>query len=153
MTQYSDNIYSGFNAATSAASSRSPVMLTNTFRFPVGVGSSTQTGTFPPNTNNLDAELYIIADGTAATTDRITVSAGGTTLLTFTSFGSASGVVRTTTAGLGTLTVTASACAIVAPPSGATNGGEIPFAVTLANTDAVCDYQVVLRFNRADTVM
>lgn len=150
MTRYSDNIYSGFTAATSAASSHSPVALAKTFRFPAG-GSSTQTGTFPPNTESLTATVFIINAGSAATTDKITVSAGGQNLISFSSMGSAIGILDRTTTGLGAVTAIISACAIVAAPAtGQTNGGEIPFSVTIVSVDTATDYQVALSFNRTD---
>ncbi len=145
MTRFTDNIYTGAQAITSATSSKSPVMICKTHRFPVGVTSSTISGTFPIGTQNLDAKLYILAQGSAATSDKITVSAGGTNLLSFTSFGSAIGIVRQTTTSLGTYAPIASACAVVAGAASA----ELAYSVTLLSVDAAADYQLQLMFSRA----
>jgi len=157
MTQFSDNIYSGFLAATSGAQSASPVELTKTHRFtqPAGGGTAviTQTGTFPPHAQNLTASIYIMANSSATVSDKITVSAGGTDLLTISSFGSSSGyVANNTVAGKATITVIASACAnLAAPATNQTNGGEIPYSITFQPVSASRgDYQVVLQFNRMD---
>lgn len=139
MTSYLDNIYSGAAALTSAQSSLSPVRLNRTFRF---TGSGTQTFVFPTGVQNLDAKLYIITNGTAATTDAMTVSAAGTNLISITSFGSTSGVLRQTTAAVGTLTTIASACAVV------TTTAEVTAAVTLASVDQAAVYQLELMYSR-----
>jgi hypothetical protein len=146
MTRFTDNIYSGNQAIVSAQASRSPVRLSRTHRFNGGT-SGTQTGTFPIGTQNLDAKLYILANASATVSDKITVSAGGTNLITITQFGSASGVLRSTTTGLGVLTTTASACAVVAGAAAA----ELSYSVTLlAGTDSTgSDYQLEIVFNRA----
>lgn len=143
MTRYSDNIYSGAQGLTSATSSKSAVGLTKTFRF--SGGSGTRNFVLPSGVQNLDAKCYILAQGSAATSDSITVSANGTNLITFSGMGSATGVVRQTTAGLGTLTVVASACANL------NANAEVSAAITLASVDTAADYQVQLFFNRADT--
>jgi len=156
MTRYSDNIYSGFQAPTSAASSKSAVTLCKTYNF-TGAGSTTavtRSGTFPPNTQNLSAELFIIANASATTSNKITVSAGGTNLITIDQFGSAQGYAAVTTTSLARFTVIASACATVAAPAtNQTNGGEIPFSVTFlpVSADKTGSYQLCLTFNRADT--
>lgn len=156
MTLFSDNLYTGFLAPTSAASSISVAHFRKTHRFtqptvaPFAT-AQTQTGTFPPGTQNLSAALYILANSSATVSDKITVSAGGTNLLTITSFGSASGYFAGTTTGLGTVTVIASACANLSAPSPSTNGGEIPYSVTFLPVSASRgDYQLVLNFNRVD---
>lgn len=157
MTRFADNIYSGFQAATSGASSYSPVNLSRTHRFTAvgGVTAITQTGTFPPNTQNLTGSLYILQQASATVSNKITVSAGGNNLLTIDQFGSALGYIpAVTVAGQGRFTMIASACATVAPPAtGQTNGGEIPYAVTFlpVSADKTGVYQIVLDFNRADT--
>lgn len=156
MTRFSDNIYSGFQALTSGTSSKSAVSLNKTYNF-AGAGNGTavtKTGTFPPNTQNLMATLYITNAASATVSDKITVSAGGTTLVTLTSFGSAQGVASYTTTGLATITYVASACAVVQPPATSqTNGGEIPFSVTFlpVSADKIGTYQLELSFNRSDT--
>lgn len=141
MTTYADNIYSGSQAATSALSSQSEAVFSRTFRF-TGGGAQTQSFVLPVGVQNLNASCYIIQDGSAATTDTITVSAGGTTLIAFSSMGSAAGLVEITTAALGTKVVTASACANLSATA------EVSADITLASTDTATDYQVQLRFNR-----
>lgn len=147
MTRFTDNILSGAESTTSALSSQAPVVLCKTHNFSTTKGSttSTLTGTFPIGTRNLDAKLFITANGSATVSDKITVSAGGTTLLTFSSFGSASGIARQTVAGLATFTPVASACAVVAGAASA----ELSYSVTLLPVSAsVSDYQVMLTFSR-----
>lgn len=155
MTRFSDNILSGFEAATSAASSRSPVVLCKTYNFAAVGGTTpiTQTGTLPPNVQNLTAGLFITQQASATTSNKITVSAGGNNLLTIDQFGSASGYANQTTTGVARFTLVASACA--APPVPATNqtnGGEIPFAITFlpVSADKTGTYQIVLTYNRMD---
>lgn len=157
MTRFNDNIYSGFQAPTSAASSKSTVVLRKTHGFtnPGGTTAVTQAGTFPPGTSNLRAELYIMNQGVSATaSDKVTVSAGGVNLYAITGFGSATGIGSATTAGFATFAVTVSAVAVVAAPAtNQTNGGEIPYAVTWVPSSAgrTAQYQLSLTFNRADT--
>ena len=139
MTSFRDNIYSGAPALTSAQSSLSPSVFVRTFRF---AGSGTQNFVLPSGVQNLDAKLYIETNGSAATTDSMTVSAGGTNFIAITSFGSASGVLRQTTAGLGTLNAIASACANLSQTS------EVSAAVTLASVDQAARYQLMLTFSR-----
>lgn len=141
MTSFRDNILSGAPAISSAQSSLSPTKLSRTFRF-TGGGASTQNFVFPTGVMNLNATCYIVQDGSAATTDSITVSAAGTTLITFSSMGSAGGVIETTLAALGTKTVVASACSVV------TTTTEVTAALTLASTDTATVYQVNLTFDR-----
>lgn len=149
MTIFGDNIYSGNQAVTSALSSRSAVQLSRTHNFSTtkGNAASTLTGVFPIGTQNLDVRLYITANGSATTSDKITVSAAGTNLITITSFGSASGILKQTVAGLGTITPVASACANVAGAASA----ELTYSVTLLPASAsTSDYQVQLLFSRND---
>lgn len=151
MTRYSDNIYTGNNAITSALSSRSAVVINKTYNFSAAAGSGTQTGTFPANTQNLRAILYITAQGSATSSDKLTVSAGGTDLITITSFGSSSGLAFQTTTSLATFTVVASACA--SPPVPSPNDhGEIPFSITYLKSSAnkTGSLQLELIYNRAD---
>lgn len=154
MTQFNDNIYSGFPAITSALDSRSPVVLRKSYTFTNAspAVAATQTGTFPPNVENVRATLYITTAGSATVSDKITVSAGGTDLVTFTSFGSTQGVFDQTVVGLGTVTTNASAMAVVPVPASTNNGGEIPFAVTMTPSSASrsTGYRVVITFNRKD---
>lgn len=159
MTRYSDNIYSGFQSVTSATSSKSPVSLRKIHRFTQpaagGANAVTLAGTFPPGTENLDARLYIMNQATSASvSDKITVSAGGTNLIAITGIGSATGLLGPgTTAGLGVMTVTVSACAILPVPASTNNGGEIPYNVTFLPVSASksTDYKLILSFNRADS--
>lgn len=141
MTSFRDNIYSGAIALTSGQSSLSGALFTRTFRF-TGGGAATQQFVLPSGVQNLNATCYILADGSAATTDSITVSAGGTDYIVFSSMGSASGVVDVTTAAVGTKTITASAAANLSATA------EVSAAITLASVDTATDYQVQLRFNR-----
>lgn len=140
MTNFRDNILSGSPALTSAQSSLSPVRLVRSIRF--AGGSQTQSIVLPTNTENFDAKVYITNIGSAATSDKITVSAAGTILITFSSMGSASGIVRTTVAALGTVTTVASA---MATPTTTT---EVTANVTLLSVDAAATYQVEVSFNR-----
>lgn len=143
MTTYGDNIQTGQEALTSGLSSIAGCGYTRTFRI-LGTGGAAQTQQFvlPSGVQNLDAKLFIIQVGSAATSDKITVSAGGQDFHTFTSFGSASGIVRQTTTALGTLTSIASAC------SNLSTTAEVSAAITFAGVDAAADYQVQLFFNR-----
>lgn len=154
MTRYSDNIFSGFQGVTSALSSMSPVALSKTYNFVAAAGTGTTiTGVFPPGTQNLTAELFVTQQGSANTSNKLTVSAAGTNLIVIDQFGSATGYAAFSTTSLARFTITASACAIVAPPAtGQTNGGEIPFSVTYLKDagDPSCTCQLVLNFNRID---
>lgn len=155
MTRYSDNIYSGYQALTSATSSKSPVTLRKTFNF-AGAGNGTavtRNGVFPPGTQNISARLFITQQGSATVSDKITVSAGGFDLVTITSFGSATGIASDTKTSVATFTYIASACASPPVPSGANNGGEIPFAVTFlpVSADKTSTCQLEISFNRADS--
>lgn len=141
MTTYGDNICSGLLALTSGQASYAPVRLNRTFRF-TGGGAATQQFVLPQGCQNLSAVCYIMANGSAATTDKITVSAGGTDLITFSSMGSATGLLGGTTVGLGTRAVVASACANLS------NTAEVSAAITIASTDTATDYQVEVTFSR-----
>jgi len=155
MTRYSDNILSGFQAATSAASSQSFVRLGKTHNFTAVGGTTpiTQTGTLPPNAQNLLTTLYITNAASATTSDKITVSAGGTNLVVIDQFGSAVGIGSATTTSFARFTYTASACALVPAPASTNNGGEIPYSVTFlpVSADKVGTYQLHISFNRKDT--
>lgn len=143
MTTFGDVIQSGNVATTSALSSVSPTMQTRTFRFTVSGGSpQTLPFMFPSRVRNIDAKLYIEAQGSAATTDKITMSAAGQDLITFSSIGSATGILRQTTVGLGVLTAVASACANL------NNVAEVSAAITLASVDTAAVYQVQVTYNR-----
>ncbi len=155
MTVFKDNIFSGNIQTTSANSSMSSVEMGKTFTF-AGAGNTTavtRTGTFPPNTENITATLFVMAQGSATVSDKITVSAGGTNLITIDQFGSAAGIAYQTTTGLARFTVVASACAIPPVPSPSTNGGETPFSVTSlpVSADKTGNYQLRITYNRVDT--
>lgn len=142
MTTFADNIQTGLEALTSGQSSISGCNYSRSFDF-TGANASTQQFVFPVGTMNLDAKLFILAQGSAATSDKITVSAAGQDFHTFTSFGSASGIVRQTTVGLGTLTSIASACANLSQTA------EVSAAVTIASVDIAASYRLQLSFTRA----
>lgn len=155
MTRYSDNIYSGYQALTSATSSKSAVVLRKVYNF-AGAGNTTavtRNGVFPPGTQNLTARIFITQQGSATVSDKITVSAGGFDLVTITSFGSATGVAGDTKTSVATFTYIASACANPPVPASTNNNGEIPFAVTFlpVSADKTGTYQLELTFNRADS--
>lgn len=148
MTNFSDNITSGnVTALTSATMSRSGIQLYRWHRFGGGAGG-TQTGVFPVGTRNLDCKVWIRQQNaaSAATVTRFTVSAGGTNLIAVTGIGSAIGVLRNTQAGLGAITNTASATAILA---GAVTA-ELPYSVTMvaASADTTGDFDIQLIFTR-----
>lgn len=156
MTRYSDNIYSGFDAVTSALSSRSSVALNKTYNFS-GNGTATpvtRNGVFPPNTQNVSFELYVTQQGSANVSNKISVSAGGFNLMVIDQFGSAAGYGFQTTTSFARFTAVASAMANPpVPATGQTNGGEIPFAVTFlpVTDDTTGTYQLSITFNRSDT--
>lgn len=155
MTRFADNIYSGFQATTSGASSLSPVGLRKTHKFTAvgGTAAITQTGTMPPNTENLSGYLFVVQNGSATVSNKITVSAGGTNLFVVDQFGSAGGQAGGSLAGFCRFTYVGSACAQVpAPATGQTNGGEVPYAITFlpASADKTGIYQIHLTYNRQD---
>lgn len=156
MTRFSDNLYSGFQSITSGTSSMSPVTLRKTHKFTAvgGTAAITQTGTMPPNTENLSGYLFVVANASATVSDKITVSAGGTNLFVVDQFGSAGGQAGGSLAGFCRFAYVASACATVgAPATGQVNGGDIPYSVTFVpvSADKTGVYQLHLTFNRQDT--
>lgn len=151
MTRYSDNIYSGFQAATSAASSLAAVSLTKTYFASAGAGANvTFTGTLPPQSQNLNAGVYVVQQGAATTNDNIVwwingSAANGQRILSFTAIGSAANIRYAPT------TYITSAAANPQPPAtNQTNGGEIPFKVIVSSVSTAA-YQIHLTFNRQDT--
>lgn len=142
MTIFADNIQSGLIAATSSEASYAPTMLCRTVKLG---GSGTKSLKLPAGVENLDGTLYITTNGSAATSDSITVSANGTNYLTFSSVGSAGGILRVTTTGLGVLTAVGSACASLSTTA------EVSANVTLASVDQAATYQLNLMFNRVRT--
>lgn len=155
MTRFSDNIYSGREGVTSALSSQSPVMLCRVHTF-TNVGAavgSTQTGTLPAHSENIVPRVFITTAGSATVSDKITVSAAGLDMVTFTSFGSSQGILDRTTTALGAVVVNASALAgpLATTPNGI-NGPEVSYSVTYLPSSASRNtvYKVILEFNRAD---
>lgn len=156
MTTFKDNIGSGNIATTSANSSIGWVRMTKTFNFS-GNGTATpvtRTGTFPPNTENVIATLYVTNAASATVSDKITVSAGGNNLVVFDQFGSATGMGSSSTTSFVRVTPVVSAMASPAAPSPSNNGGEIPFSVTFlpVSADKTGTYQFHISWNRADTM-
>lgn len=146
MTLFGDNVESGILGLTSAQSTRAAVQLERYRRF-TGGGNQTWNGFFPYGSIGVDAKLYINANGSAATSDTITIttSAGGTILGSITSIGSATGVLRSTTVGLGALTMRASACTQVGPN---VEGADVPFQIILSSVDTATDYTLLIDFRR-----
>lgn len=142
MTRFTDNLYTGRDAAVSAQASKSAAVFSKTLTFTGG--SQTKQFKLPQGAQNLDAKCYILANGSAATSDKITVSAGGVDLITFAAMGSAGGLLRQTTTGLGTVAVVASACANLSATD------EVSAAATLLSVDPLASYQVQISFNRRD---
>lgn len=156
MTSFKDNIFSGNIAQTSALSSQSIVSLRRTHIFKAVGGTTpiTQTGTLPPNTENLSGYLFVIQNASATVSNKISVSAGGVNLFVVDQFGSAGGQSGGSSVGLCRFTYFSSACAQVSPPAtNQNNGGEVPYAVTFlpVSADKTGQYQVHLSFNRVDT--
>lgn len=146
MTNFNDNISTGTIAVTSALSSKSGVQYHRYHRYTGGAGG-TQTGVFPIGTRNLDVKVWINAQTvSAATATRFTVSAAGVNLIAVTGIGSALGVLRTTTVGLGVITNTASATYVL---QGALTA-ELPYSVTMvkASADTTGDFDIQLMFTR-----
>lgn len=155
MTAFKDNLYSGNIATTSGNSSLSFVRLGKTFNF-AGNGTATavtRSGTFPPNTENVIATLYITNAGSANVSNKITVSAGGNNMIVIDQFGSALGIASATLTSVARFTPVTSAMAQPTAPAASVNGGEIPFSVTFlpVTDDTTGTYQVHLSFNRTDT--
>jgi len=145
MTQFGDNIYTGENGLTSALSSKSGGVFQKTVR--LSGASGTTTVTFSVATQNLQPRLYMMQQGSAATSNSVVCSAGGVTLFTYTSFGSANGLLQgPTVAGLATFTPVAPAMAALSQTS------EVAASVTYTSTDAASVSQLVIQFNRSDSV-
>lgn len=155
MTSFKDNIYCGNIATTSGNSSQSVVTLRRTHKFTAvgGTAPITATGTFPPNTENLTGYLFVVANGSATVSNKITVSAGGNNLFVVDQFGSAGGQSGGSLAGFCRFTYFSSACASPVAPTPSVNGGEIPYAVTFVpvSADKTGVYQMHITFNRVDT--
>lgn len=150
MTQFSDNIYSGFLAATSAQASTSCVLLSQTYFASAGANVTVKfPGRFPPNTQNLNAAFYVTQAGAATANSNVNLwingsAPNGQLVLGVSAIGSAQGRFAPTV-------YRASAAASPQPPStGQTNGGEIPFKLIVSgvSTEAI---QTHITFNRTDT--
>lgn len=148
MTLFNDGIESGITGLSSAQSTRAGTLMSRQRIF-TGGGNQTWTGFLPYNAVGVNANLYIMAQGSAATTDRIVLStsAGSTPLVTFASMGSATGLLMSTTTGLGTKTVVASAAFRPAPVSNP-EGSDIPFQVILSSVDTATEYGLTINFRR-----
>lgn len=146
MTRFTDNVESGTLGLTSAQSTRASVLLTRQRRF-TGGGNQTWTGFLPYGAMGLNASLFIMANGSATTSDRmvISTSAGSTPLVTFSSMGSATGLLTGTMVGLGVKTVVASAAFVIGPNI---EGADVPFQVILSSTDTLTDYGLEIFFRR-----
>lgn len=150
MTLFADGLESGIPGLTSAQSTRAGAIICRQRTMQAAAnGVATWTGFLPYDTVAIDAKVYINSQGSAATSDRIilSTSAGGTTLMTFASMGSATGILYNTTTGLGTRTVVTSACFRPAPVTNP-EGSDIPFQVVLSSVDLAAEYGVVMEFRR-----
>jgi hypothetical protein len=148
MTLVADGLESGIAGLTSAQSTRGGAILARQRLF-TGGGNQTWDGFLPYDAVAVNAVVYIMSQGSAATSDRmvISTSAGTTPLITFSSMGSATGILAATAVGLGTRTVVASAAFRPAP---ATNpeGSNIPFQVILSSVDTATEYGLSVTFRR-----
>lgn len=151
MTRYSDNIYSGNQAAVSADSSKSQVFLRKNYFVSAGASVNvTVSGVFPTGTQGVNAAVYVVQQGAATTNDNIILyangnAATGTKLLSFLAIGSAANLRLNPTSYI------ASACAfppVVANPTGV--AGEIPFQIIVSSV-STASYQIQLSFDRGNT--
>jgi hypothetical protein len=149
MTRFTDGIESGFIGVTSAQSSRAGVLLSRQKRF-TGGGNITWSSYFPAGAIGVTATLYVLANGSAATSDRLTIatSAGSTTLCTFTAFGSANGRFNMTTVGVGTVAVNVSASWQLPGGSNPDPNAFVPFTAILSSVDTATDYGLTISFRR-----
>lgn len=151
MTRFSDPIYSGFQAITSALSSKSTTVLRKSYFVSAGAGVNiTVNGTMPPNVQNIAAAVYVVQQGAATTNDNIILytngsAANGQKILSFLAIGSAAN------ARLAPTSYIASAAANPAPPStNANNGGEIPFKIIVSSV-STASYKIVVDYDRGDS--
>lgn len=151
MTQFSDNIYSGFIGLTSALSSVSSVVLSQSYFVSAGAGvNQTISSLFPPQTMNINSAVYVVQQGAATTNDNIVLwvngsAANGQRILSFTAIGSAANQRYTPT------TYITSAAANPPLPASSTNGGEIPFKIIVSSV-STASYQIQVTFQRQDTL-
>ena len=150
MTRFSDNILSGFQAVTSALSSKSQMIMRKTAFVSAGAGVNViVAGTFPPGVQDLNAAVYTIQNAATAH-DTITMyingsASNGTQVMQWTNLGSAANVRSAPT------TYVTSAAAFPQPPAtNASNGGEIPFKI-LVSSVATASYQIVIDFDRGNS--
>lgn len=147
MTLFADAVESGTLGLTSAQSTRAHTAMVRYRRF-TGGGNQTWTGFLPYGAIGIHSRLHINAQGSATTSDRfvISLSAGATPLITYSSFGSATGMVgNSTQVGVATVTNVVSACAQVGPN---VDGTEVPFQVILSSVDTATDYSLFINFIR-----
>lgn len=147
MTTFGDEISTGIFGVTSAQSTRAHTQVSRYRRF-TGGGNQTWNGFFPYGATMLHSRLHINAQGSAATSDRIVIStsAGSTPLITYSSMGSATGMIgNTTIAALATVTNVVSACAVLGPN---VESADVPFQIILSSTDTATDYSLLLQFFR-----
>lgn len=150
MTRYTDALESGSVALTSAQSTRAHSVMRRYRRF-TGGGNQTWTGVLPYGATGFTATLHINSNGSATTSDRIVISAsaGSTTLWTYSSMGSANGILgNATVVGLGTVAPIVSACAVLGPN---VEGSDVPFQVILSSVDTATDYSLFFNFIRPFT--
>lgn len=147
MTTYADGIESGLYGLTSAQSTRAGVVLSRRHRF-VGGGNQTWSTMLPYGCTGINSSLYIMSVGSITTSDRIVIStsAGQTALMTYSSFGSATGLLSATTVGLGTRTINSVSAMWEAGPN--VEGSDIPIQVILSSVDTATDYGLNLTFRR-----
>ena len=144
MTRFSDNIYTGLVAITTAQSSIGSGVFCKVIRF-TGGGNQTATITIPSQVQNLDAKLHILSNGSATTSDKINVSAAGNAIISLSQFGSANGILSAGgLAGLGVVTVKASAVANL------NTQDEVTLTCVLSSVDTATDYKLQLIFNRVN---
>lgn len=143
MTLFSDGLEVGNLAAVSAGASNTAVLLGR--HVDITGNGTTEQFLLPAGVQNFYASCYIVNNGSAATSDSIVVSAGGTTLVTFSSMGSANALLDNTIAGKGTVTYVASACDVV------TTTAEVTANVTLTSVDTAALYRIVAYFQKIRT--
>lgn len=152
MTRFADAVESGSVSTVSALSSRGSVRITRVRRF-TGGGNQSWSGVFPSNTQAIDMKLYIMANGSAGTSDKFVLYTSaaitGKALGTITGVGSATGVLRAPQGALGILNMVASASFQVGP-AGYTEV-ETPFVITLSSVDEATDYGLELSYRRMMT--
>lgn len=153
MTIYGDSLQSGYLAATTALATNAPVMLERAFSF-TGGANTTKTFALPPQATSLDAKLFISQAGTAATTDKITVSSGTQTIMTFSAIGSAVGILKSTTVGLGVYTPIVSACIGPLGTTGSNEGQNFTVTCSSNSQDSVAPvYKIQFVFSRPRTTV